>query len=526
MVKKLLLFISFISLAFQIQAQNIDEIYKYYFYGQPEKAAAAVIKLAAEDPTSFDKQFYQYSLLNAAGKYTQAQTVLAFIKNNATSSAYKEVAAELEKINAGTNGADLADNFAKALRRGKKAKGFLSRMIGEQFLFGPKKDAKLAVQYIKSAVDEYEMRDATTRMLLGDAYALKNDAGNAVTNYEYAAELDKTNAVPHYKIGRAYMAGQNYDFAIPSFQQAIKADPKYAVVYRDLGYYYYETNNYPEAKANFQKYLELTNPTINDRLWYANTLFLNKDYADAISKLDEIKRIEPKYKNVNRLLAYSQYENKQYPQALQSMDLFFNDHDTITIVPLDYEYAGKIRMAMGQDSLAYLDWLQAFNLDSNRISLIKEIADTLYARKKYDQAGYYYYEVAKKTNLAVDYYYATMADYQADKYERGDLAAQGIIAKVPDDPTGYLWRARHQVQMDKTGEGKAEPYYMKVIELAAKDPTKYKRDLTEAANWLTGFYISKKDFTKANEWNDKALEFDDSNAQTIDYMEYLSTQKK
>ena len=207
------------------------------------------------------------------------------------------------------------------------------------------------------------------------------------------------------------------------------------------------------------------------------------------------------------------------------MHTFFNDHDTIKVIALDREYSGKIHMALGQDSLAYEDYLEAFKLDSSRIEIVKEMADTLYARKNFKQAGYYYNEVAKKTNLAVDYYYATRADYLADEYMRGDSAAQGIIAKVPEDPTGYLWRARHLVQLDKENTGQAEPYYVKVIEYAEKEPEKYQRELTEAANWLTGFYIGKNDYKTANQWNDKALEFDDSNPKTIEYMEFLSTNK-
>ncbi|HQW55292.1 MAG TPA: CDC27 family protein [Saprospiraceae bacterium] len=522
MFKQISLLLTFVLMSLSAQSQDIDQIYKMYFYGDNNGTIAAIQKMASADPESYDKQFYLYSLLNATNHYEEAQKVLTHIKNDASVKAYKTTAEILERINAGANGTDLQSELEKAIRGGRKSKGFLSLMIGEQFLYGPNKDAKLAIVYIKDAVDSYKMGDATTRMLLGDAYALKGDAGNAVTNYEYAADMDKTNAVPNYKIGRAYLAGKNYEFGIPAFKAAIAADPTFALVYRDLGYYYYELNQYPEAKRNFERYLALTKPTVNDRLWYANTLYLNRDFPEAINALKAVKNDAPGRYYIDRLLAYSYYDDKKYEEADQSINEFFANHDTVPLIASDFEYAGRIDMALGKDSLAYLQWMKAYQMDSNKITLVKEIADTLYARKKYAESGYYFNVVAKNTNLAIDYYYATRADYLGNSFMRGDSAAQGIINKIPEDPTGYLWRARHNAQLDTLNAGLAEPFYAKVIELGDLNKEKYKKELTEAANWMTGYYIRKNDLKTANTWNDKALEYDDTNAQTLNYMDYLS----
>jgi len=295
-------------------------------------------------------------------------------------------------------------------------------------------------------------------------------------------------------------------------------------MHRDLGYYYYDRAKYPEAKQNFSKYLELnTPPSVNDRLWYANTLFLNKDYAEAIQFTKAIQKDAPNKAYLDRLLGYTYCESKDYPNALQSMNKFLAEHDTTPIISRDYEYLGRIYMGLGQDSIGRLNWLQAFQMDTSKLFLVKEIADTLYERKQYNQAGYFFNIIAKSTNLAVDYFYATRADYLGNQFGRGDTAAMGIIAKVPDDPTGYLWRARHNVQMDSTGTGAAIPFYNKVIELGSTNVEKYKKNLSEAANWLTAYYIKKQDYKTANSWNDKALEFDDTNPTTLSYMETLST---
>ena len=109
------------------------------------------------------------------------------------------------------------------------------RTVGEYFLFGQKKNFVKAIFYIKTAIDDYSLNNASTRMILGDAYSAKNDAGNAVTNYEYAMELDKTSAVPHYKIGTTYIRARNYEFGVPELRKAIETDPNYMLAYKDLG---------------------------------------------------------------------------------------------------------------------------------------------------------------------------------------------------------------------------------------------------------------------------------------------------
>jgi hypothetical protein len=46
----------------------------------------------------------------------------------------------------------------KAIRKGKKAKGFLYRTVGEYFLFGKKPNAVKAIGYIKAAIDDYGLK--------------------------------------------------------------------------------------------------------------------------------------------------------------------------------------------------------------------------------------------------------------------------------------------------------------------------------------------------------------------------------
>ena len=387
---------------------------------------------------------------------------------------YGKTADVIQQLAAGANAEDLTSAIDKAIRKGKKAKGFLYRTVGEYFLFGQKKNPVKAIFYIKTAIDDYSLNNASTRMILGDAYSAKNDAGNAVTNYEYAMELDKTSAVPHYKIGTTYIRARNYEFGVPELRKAIETDPNYMLAYKDLGKYYYDAGKYEEAKENYGKYIASTKPTLIENIQYSNILYFAKDYEKGVQVMNQVKAADKdsKYVGINRLLGYSYYETGKYDKAEQLLTNFFSNHDTLKILAEDYIYLGKIQDKLGSDSLSMAkydsmsrsSYLMAFQMDSTKEGVIKEIADSLYNQKRYDEAGFFYFARAKSTNLAADYFYATRADYLGGNYVRGMEAAQGIINKLPDELAGHLWLARNAALLDTINKGAmAVPLYEMVI---------------------------------------------------------------
>lgn len=526
MYKKLKLFSIFMLIVSIVSAQDIETAYKLLSYGKTEEAVQMATAVVNADPANLSNKFSQYSLLNAAGKYQEAAQVLSSIKAADESGAFGKTADVLMRLDQGANPDDLTSDIDKAIRKGKKAKGFLYRTVGEYFLFSQKKNPVKAIAFIKTAIDDHSLNNASTRMLLGDAYSLKNDAGNAVTNYEYAMELDKTSAVPHYKIGTTYIRAKNYEFGVPELRKAIETDPEYALAYKDLGKYYYDVTKYDEAKENFGKYMSMVRPTIVEKVQYANILFLAKDYQAAIPLLEEIKREDTanKYPEIQRMLGYSYHETGNDQKALSYLNNFIANRDTARILAQDYLYLGKIQSKLGEDSLSRSNYLLAFEMDSTLEGEIKIIADTLYDQKKYDEAGLFYFARAKSTNLAADYFYATRADYLGGNYVRGIEAANGIISKLPEEVEGYLWKARHSALLDTLNKGAAAvPEYELVIQKGNADKAKYNKQLLEALNWLTVYFINvKQDYKKAQEYNDQALEVDANNDQVMKLFNFLT----
>ncbi|MBK8356180.1 MAG: hypothetical protein IPL13_12665 [Saprospiraceae bacterium] len=534
MYKKIQLFSAFMLLVFSMGAQDIESAYKLLSYGKAEDAVEMAQKVVSADPANLGNQFSLYNLLNAAENYTEAAKVLEGIKVADANGPYGKTADVIQQLAAGANAEDLTSAIDKAIRKGKNAKGFLYRTVGEYFLFGQKKNPVKAIFYIKTAIDDYSLNNASTRMILGDAYSAKNDAGNAVTNYEYAMELDKTSAVPHYKIGTTYIRARNYEFGVPELRKAIETDPNYMLAYKDLGKYYYDAGKYEEAKENYGKYIASTKPTLIENIQYSNILYFAKDYEKGVQVMNQVKAADKdsKYVGINRLLGYSYYETGKYDKAEQLLTNFFSNHDTLKILAEDYIYLGKIQDKLGSDSLSMAkydsmsrsSYLMAFQMDSTKEGVIKEIADSLYNQKRYDEAGFFYFARAKSTNLAADYFYATRADYLGGNYVRGMEAAQGIINKLPDELAGHLWLARNAALLDTINKGAmAVPLYEMVITKGNIDKAKNGKDILEALNWLTVYNINiKQDYVKAQSYNDQALEIDANNEQVMKLFNFLT----
>jgi hypothetical protein len=63
------------------------------------------------------------------------------------------------------------------------------------------------------------------------------------------------------------------------------------------------------------------------------------------------------------------------------MNYFLEHRDTAQLLAQDFLYLGKIQKGMGQDSLAGVNYLLAFQMDSTLVGDIKIIADTLFEQK-------------------------------------------------------------------------------------------------------------------------------------------------
>ncbi|MDO9000477.1 hypothetical protein [Sediminibacterium sp.] len=448
--------------------------------------------------------------------------------------------------------------FYKATALGANKNAELFRKIAEAWLATNTKNADEAILQINAAI-KLEPKNAENYIILGDAQLEKNptDGSLPIKSYKTATTLNPKSAKGILREGKLYQRGRNYQLALEKYKEAIDIDPTFAPAYREIAEVYSLYSQPAKAIEYWKKYLELNNSD-EARYRFMSALFSNKQYLEAITEYENLKKQGFTNLYLERLAGYSYTEtgNKTdtaaYTKGLKAINKFFEmAGPKFKYLYNDYKYKGLLLARTGKDSLAIIEMEKAIALDpaaSGEIS--SDIANIYMKAKKYDMVIKTFErkmngDVKNLTNN--DYYTLGRANYylagsiqreaaaikDAKAREKKEaetkplfISADSAFSKLtqisPTWPVGYFWRARANVQLDPTNEkGLAKPHFEKALELLKPEektsPT-YKSNVIEALEYLAGYNTSiTKDKTKADEYWNALKEIDPTNAKAKIY---------
>lgn len=488
-------------------AQTLKDAIKYSDREQYQKAKDILTGLVKTDTKSTDQYYYLGDVYLKNDQTDSARYwFMQAVKLN-ENSALNYVG--LGKSSMANNATEGKANFDKAVSLAKKD-GRVYAAIAEYYISLDKSENAKALEYATKGV-EIDAKNAWAKLVLGDVYFSSGDGSKAIEQYKAALALDPKSPLAFWKIGKLYLAAKNYDVGMQSFKDGLAQDTDFAPIYREMGELYYRAKKFDKAIESYKKYLELRDKSDETDYRYASFLFLNEDYANALTVLNNLAKKNYSNPVIYRLMAYSQYETKDYNNALQNMDTFWKKADTKKVITQDYEYYGKILSKKGQDSLAVEYLTRALEKDTTKKELYGEIANIWFVAKKYDKAAEAYQQkidatkaTAKSTALANDYLSLGRSYMLNKSYTEADLAFGKVTELKPELPIGYLYRARANANLDpKQEKAQAKPYYEKYIDIAKADAEKNKKELIEAYTYLGSYYLLvNKDRSKSDEaWN-------------------------
>jgi tetratricopeptide (TPR) repeat protein len=223
------------------------------------------------------------------------------------------------------NETEAANQFDQAVKATKKKEAFNTlKMIAQAYAESDIKDNKKALSYLTAAQEANKGKDDLGLMIArGDIYQKsETGGGEAMGSYDRALIVDPNSVVANYRKGQLYVRSRNFNEARTSFEKAISIDPNFAPAYRDLAEMYYFAKQYDLALSTFQKYMAIAEKTPSTNAKYASFLFLTGKYPEALTEIQNVLQADPNNLTMNRLLAYSLYENKQNEQALAAMDKY------------------------------------------------------------------------------------------------------------------------------------------------------------------------------------------------------------
>jgi tetratricopeptide (TPR) repeat protein len=456
------------------------------------------------------------------------------------------------------NVADAKTQFYKAAALGANKNAELFRKIAEAWLATDSKNADEAILQINNAI-KLEPKNAENYIILGDAQLEKNptDGSGPIKSYKMATTLNPKSVKGILREGKLYQRGRNYQLALDKYKEAIAIDPTYAPAYREIAEVYSLYSQPAKAIENWKKYLELNNSD-DARYRFMSALFSNKQYPEAITEYEGLKKQGFANLYLERLAGYSYTEvgNKvdtsSYTKGLKAMNKFFEmAGPNFKYLYNDYKYKGLLLARTGKDSLGVIEMEKAIALDPSASGeMNSEIANIYMKAKKYDKAIKAFErkmngETKNLNNndyfsLGRAYYFSggniqrdaiAMKDVKAkDKkmaealpfFVGSDSAFSKLTQLSPTWPVGFFWRGKANVQLDPTNEkGLAKPYFEKALLLVKpeeKSTPTYKNNVIEALEYLGGYSIGvAKDKAKADEYWKAVQELDPNNAKAKIY---------
>ena len=540
------------TLAAPLMAQDIPTALKDIEAERYPKAEKALTQLVSSSPSA-DNQFYLGYYYLKSGQVDKAKA--AFDKG-------VQADAKSQLDNVGLAGVALAKKdraTAKSLidnavgQTKGKDQNILIRAAEMYTLSDQTNDPAEALRLLQMA-DEKDKKNenAEIEMLMGDAYFLKNDGGNAITKYENALAINPNLAEANYKIGRLYLRGKNYKEAQTYFNKAIQNDPEFSPTYRALADALANSRAYKGASTNYELYVQKSGTTDPELLLdVARYKFLAQDYQGATAYLDQLKG---KINNpiIDRMYGWAYAAMGKNSESVESLNRFISTAPQKVMYD-DYKYLGR---AYGQLGTAEGDSLSITNLEKAAPSdttdnLYRDIAKKYYDTKRFDKAGQYYSKTIQhdKKPLNNDYLFEGLANYQYGfRVGRDTTAAPMDTAQIRQARQTYFLRAdsafaQMAQQVEKNaGEtyplayyyrgqstyyaypsavslstGAAVPYYEKFIELAnaetdAAKKQSYQKNLITSYKFLASYNLAKKDDAKAKEYFNKVLELDPNDA--------------
>ncbi len=505
-----------------VSAQNLTDAIRLMDVEQYQKSKNTIGRLITEN--TVDAELYYYMGENYLRTADYDSAAFYFKKGtevNALSPLCFVGLGEVALVNKDAASAKTNFEMAAAMNKGKDFKTHL--LIGEAYTrFDEYRDLTAAAAYLAKA-KLLEPKNADLYIALGDVALEQNNGTEAAKNYELALTLNEKNPKPYVRQGQIYKRALNFEVSLEYFNKALAIDADYPPAFRELGELYYKVGKYDKAIENYKRFVDLTDNSASTQVRYASFLFLNKEYKETITIINDVLVKDTTKVLLYRLLGYSAYEVKDYPRALQGMNTFFQKADSKRIIPSDYAYLGKAQIKNGFDSLGIFNIKKGIELDTNNLDLYNDLADAFYQAKKFaESATTLEAKMAKKKLNAVEYFSYGRSLYFAKDYVKADSAFSTLSRIQPKFATTYLYRGRINANLDTDNKlGLAKPYYDKLIELQMGDPVKNKKDLVEAYSYLGDYYFQQKDNVQSKASWQKVLEIDPENKQATEVLKQL-----
>lgn len=455
------------------------------------------------------------------------------------------------------NAAAAQANFAKATE-GMKKKDFQEYIyIGKAYTYEASRDLTKAFEWFEKA-KEFGEKEPELHIAMGNAYKAQKKNSEAVAEYQRAMNLKENLLGVEVNIGEIWTQAFNFELAETNIKAVIAKDSNFGPAYRALAENYYRWASgfpnrkgelLPKAKENYSKYLDLTDRSTESQYRYLIFLLNAGDYvALEKSATDFISQfaLTDEYILARRFKGYAAIENSHNLLGAEALNSFIASVKKERLIADDYLYLGKAYQNEKKDSLAIVNYVKGYELDTTNTVVLGSIASTYFSSKKYDMAAQYYDRIVKLPKATLkDWFYLGYSNYfqyanlvkqnstNSDLLRKTLLDADSAFAYVAKtaktNVDSYLYLARVEYYLNPVSENeKVKNAYEQVVNITMSKTTEQtavdKKNIVEAYSSLGAFYI-KSDKIKSKEYFEKALVLEPNNQQLRDALASLKASK-
>ena len=550
-------------------SQTLQEIIKKTENENFDAAAKDFKALIAKDPSKGEYYFYYGENFFKRGEAANIDSANIFYSKGAELNATNPLNyVGLGKILLTKNNVTEAKaQFYKAATLGSFKNTEVMRRTAEAWLVTNNKNADEAISLCTQAI-KLEPKNFMNYILMGDAQLEKNptDGSGPIKNYKMATTLNPKSALGILREGKLYQRGRNYQLALDKYKEAEAIDANFAPAYREKAELYFLVAQPAKSIENWKKYIELNNSSFA-RYRFFSALYKNKQYTEAITEYENLKKTNYSSLYMERLAAYSYEEagekvvQEAFKKGLEAINKFFElAGSDFKYLALDYKYKGFLMMRGGKDTTGgLLELEKAIAMDPTLADEVYGKVAKIYVDSKNHEKAIVYYEKKRRGDyknlnindcfdLGKSYYNKGSKENRAIINERDELAKK----KKPETPElkerdlknktillnsdssfkkvlqinpgyimGYVWRGRVNSLLDPNAESDSTKiYYEKALQLMKPEEQagNYKNNVIEINEYQGFYYVKKKDDVKAKEIWKKVLELDPNNEKAKFYL--------
>lgn len=466
------------------QTQGYLDGIEYYKAGKYDNAITILERTLNDAGT--DKALANYYLGQASLALDKKDDAARYFQEGMAlnpENAYNYVGAGALKL-ASNDAEGAKDDFKEAQKLAKKDANVSVEVARAYYNADPVKYAQEIEKALIKARKDSKNGNPSIYILEGDMHADKEQYGDAAQSYEMAISYDPNTPEGFVKFANAYF-NVNKDFGISKLEEYLNAHPESALVQRELADKYFQADRWRAASTLYGKYIQNPNHFPQDRERYAVLLYWGEQYPESLALANELLAQKPDNFLMQRIRFLNQEALGQHEQAVESARNFFQTNAGKNFTVKDYTTYADALAAIGNDSLAIVQYETAVEQNPDNADLLKNLSsfyartrDHVKAAEAYDR----YLQKQERPSLS-DYFgmsgrYLNAAATATDTIQAQEMASRGIeyVTRVIENTAevtpimyqrlGHLYLAAN----NKKPDAQAIAAYDQMLALLDRDP--------------------------------------------------------